>query len=108
MKKSAYEDLSEKLKAIAHPVRIRIILALAENEHAVFELCDILDISQSVISQHLSTLRVKGIVVGRRDGTSICYRISSTSMKTFLTRVLDGFDEYDNAKPYKRRNIARA
>lgn len=109
MNLSAYEEFSEKLKALAHPVRLRIALALAEEDHAVCELCEILSISQATISQHLSILRNKGVVAGKRKGTSITYRLYSQSIKLLLEMIRDSLEEFTKkSRSTRRRNIARA
>ncbi len=64
-------------KAIADPKRLLIITCLREGERSVSELCDLLDVSQSNASQHLAVLRERGIVAGRREGTTVHYRLTS-------------------------------
>lgn len=64
-------------KALSDPKRLQIITALRTGERSVGELCDLLDASQSNASQHLAVLRDRGIVTGRREGTTIHYRLTS-------------------------------
>lgn len=63
-------------KAIADPKRLLIITCLRHGERSVGELSDVLDVSQSNASQHLAVLRERGIVAGRRDGTTVYYRLT--------------------------------
>lgn len=64
------------LKALAHPVRLGIVRALAARPDIC--ACDFTDdfaVSQPTISAHLRVLRESGLVTTRRDGTTICYSL---------------------------------
>lgn len=69
------EEMAEFLKALAHPVRLKIISILIEGKQCVKNLSELLQTSQPNVSQHLSTLRNKGILGCRRDGSIVCYYI---------------------------------
>ncbi|MCS7171783.1 MAG: metalloregulator ArsR/SmtB family transcription factor [Aquificaceae bacterium] len=69
------EEWAEFLKALAHPIRLRIISVLIEGRQCVKNLSDLLNTSQPNVSQHLSILRNKGIVGCKRDGSIVCYYI---------------------------------
>jgi ArsR family transcriptional regulator len=72
-----YEKEAQILKALAHPVRLCIVKGLVEKGGCnVLTMCDILGISQSNVSQHLTKLKAAGIVKGIRKGNEICYGIS--------------------------------
>jgi DNA-binding transcriptional ArsR family regulator len=62
-------------KALAHPLRIRILEALVRGERSVQELQDALALGQPVVSQQLAVLRTSGIVVGRKEGVSVRYAV---------------------------------
>ena len=62
-------------KALAHPVRIRILELLAQGELNVQELQEALGLEQPVVSQHLSVLRTSNIVIGRKSGASVRYSV---------------------------------
>lgn len=109
MNLSAYEDYSEKLKAIGHPVRLRIAIALVEKEYAVSALCEELNIPQATLSQHLSILRNKNIVEGRRKGTSITYHLYSEAIRYLLEMIQESFTEFSKRrKVIPQKNIIRA
>ncbi len=74
-KEEALVDIAEFLKALGHPVRLKIIELLIEHKQCVKNLGDIIGIPQPNISQHLSILRSKGILGWRREGSIICYYI---------------------------------
>jgi len=67
---------SRSLKAMAHPLRLKILCLLgAAEETSVQDLVDMVGTSQSNISQHLSILRDKHILESRKDANKVYYRI---------------------------------
>jgi ArsR family transcriptional regulator len=66
---------AEFFKALAHPLRIRILDELRRGEVGVNDLCARLDVEQSTLSQQLAVLRNRSIVVGRKDGQSVFYSV---------------------------------
>lgn len=82
-------------KAIADPKRLLIITVLRDGELSVGEICDALDISQSNASQHLAVLRERGIVVGRREGTTVFYRLTSTKVVAAIDLLREFIRERD-------------
>src|SRR6266481_2616628 len=64
---------AEFFKALAHPLRIRILDELRRGEVGVNELCARMDVEQSTLSQQLAVLRSRSIVVGRKDGQNVLY-----------------------------------
>lgn len=62
-------------RALAHPVRIRILELLARGERSVQELQDALALEQPIVSQQLAVLRTNNIVSGRKDGVSVRYSL---------------------------------
>ncbi|WP_293780862.1 helix-turn-helix transcriptional regulator [uncultured Aeromicrobium sp.] len=72
-----YEIKANLFKALAHPVRIRVLELLTaepEGEVAVSELLAATDLEASHLSQHLSVLRRHRVVTSRRAGSSVLYR----------------------------------
>jgi ArsR family transcriptional regulator len=67
---------AELFKALAHPVRIKILEYLRSGELAVSELQALLDLESSTVSQQLALLRARSIVEGRKQGTSVFYRVT--------------------------------
>ena len=62
-------------KALAHPVRIRILEVLVRGERSVQELQEALGLEQPIVSQQLSVLRASSIVAGRKEGVSVRYAL---------------------------------
>ncbi len=61
------------LRTLAHPVRLRIVELLLEDEHTVGELAEACHVSQSVASTHLGVMRDRGILESERRGRRIYY-----------------------------------
>ena len=63
------------LKALAHPVRLKMVEGLLGHECNVTKMVKALKLPQSTVSQHLSILRNQGIVEIRKEGVKTCYRV---------------------------------
>ena len=83
---------SRGLKAMGHPLRLKIlcILAVAE-EVSVQDLVDQVGTSQSNISQHLSSLRDKRILTSRKDANKVYYRIGDPKILQLMGIMRDAF-----------------
>lgn len=79
------------LKAVASHNRLLLLCQLVEGERSVGELAQALELSQSVVSQHLSLLRREGVVSGRRDAQSIHYRISDQRTRQLMATLFELF-----------------
>jgi DNA-binding transcriptional ArsR family regulator len=62
-------------RALAHPVRIKILEILVRGERTVQELQEALEADQPIVSQQLAVLRNQGIVTGRKEGLSVRYAL---------------------------------
>ena len=62
-------------KALAHPVRIRILEILRRGELSVNELQAALGLDQATVSQQLAVLRAKHVVTARKEGTTVRYTV---------------------------------
>jgi len=74
--------------ALADPTRVRILIALSEEERCVCDLADLAGISQSGVSHQLRLLRDRGLVVFRRDGNRAVYRLADDHVTTLLDQGL--------------------
>lgn len=72
------------LKAMANPHRLFILCRLSESEATVSELEHLMDVSQPMISQHLTRMRLEGLVDSRRDGSFVYYRIVDPHAKALI------------------------
>jgi ArsR family transcriptional regulator, arsenate/arsenite/antimonite-responsive transcriptional repressor len=66
----------ELLKAVADPVRLRLLHLLGAGEVCVCHLHEALGLPQSTVSRHLAYLRNRGLVVGRKEGLWVYYRLA--------------------------------
>ena len=71
-------------RALAHPVRIRILELLVRGERSVQELQGALGLEQPVVSQQLAVLRSNNIVSGRKEGVSVRYGVRDPLVGTLL------------------------
>lgn len=71
-----FESCAILLKAMAHPVRLRIIYGVARKECNVKSMWQCLNLPQDVVSQHLAILRKKSILVTNKQGNSVYYSIN--------------------------------
>ena len=74
---SVFESAAELFKAMAAPMRLKIISALCNGEKNVSELRAEITTTQPNMSQHLNTLYQAGILGRRREGVSIYYFIAN-------------------------------
>jgi DNA-binding transcriptional ArsR family regulator len=71
---------AEFFKALAHPLRVRIIDAVRGGEIGVNELSVRLGVEQTTLSQQLSILRSRNIVIGRKNGSNVFYSVRDPAM----------------------------
>lgn len=72
------ERASRSLKAMSHPLRLKILCTLGDEEVSVQDIVDHVGTSQSNISQHLAILRDKGILAARKDANRVYYRVGDS------------------------------
>ena len=85
------KSASNFLKAISHEGRLMILCHLVSGEKSVTELEDLISARQAAVSQQLSRLRLEGLVVPRRDGKTIYYRLADDKPKRILEVIYDLF-----------------
>ncbi|WP_217125489.1 ArsR/SmtB family transcription factor [Hydrogenophilus thiooxidans] len=70
------ERAAQALKSIAHPLRLKILCVIGEDEACVQEIVDAVGTSQSNVSQHLAIMRDKGILATRKEANRVYYRVA--------------------------------
>lgn len=75
-KKEHIETAARALKAISHPLRLKILCVVGGQEVCVQDIVDAVGTSQSNISQHLAILRDKGVLQTRKDANRVFYRVA--------------------------------
>ena len=79
------EDMYVKVyKALAHPIRIKIVMKLLSGPLCVCVLNENVEFSQSNLSQHLKILKDAGILKAEKDGIRIIYSIKDEEVRNLL------------------------
>ncbi len=81
--------IADYFRALADPLRLKIVNALRQGEHNVGELTELCDCSQANVSKHLSLLAKAGLVTREARGTSAYYRIADPSIYQLCDLVCD-------------------
>lgn len=87
------ESLCQLFKAFADPSRLRIIKALAGMEMCVCDLAALLAITESAVSHQLRLLRTLQLVVNRREGTVLYYRLADHHVMALLDVAMEHLRE---------------
>lgn len=83
---------SRSLKAMAHPLRLKILCILGStSEVSVQDIVDQVGTSQSNISQHLAILREKGFLAARKDANKVYYRIGDPKILKLIGALREAF-----------------
>ena len=82
---------SRALKAMSHPLRLKILCTLGEGEVSVQDIVDNVGTSQSNISQHLAILRDKDILATRKDANRVYYKISDPRLLQLIGMMREVF-----------------
>ena len=88
------EDIQQAalaIKAIAHPLRLKILCVLGDQEFSVQDIVEQVGTSQSNISQHLAILREKGVLATRKDANWVYYRIDDPRTLKLIGMMRDVF-----------------
>jgi len=82
---SDYVEVAVELfSMLADPTRVRIILALRDEELSVNLLADIVGKPPAAVSQHLAKLRLARIVLTRQQGTRVFYRLANEHVRQIV------------------------
>ena len=85
---------AEFFKALAHPLRIRILDALRQGEVGVNDLSARLEVEQSTLSQQLAVLRKSNIVVGRKEAQNVFYSVRDPAIFLLLDEAKKVFNNH--------------
>ncbi len=90
-KQEHIELAARALKSIAHPLRLKILCVLGEQEACVQEIVDAVGTSQSNISQHLAILREKGVLLKRKEANRVYYRVGDARVLQLIGMMREVF-----------------
>lgn len=88
---------SRSLKAMSHPLRLKILCTLGDQEISVQDIVEHVGTSQSNISQHLAILRDKGILASRKDANRVYYRVSDSRTLRLIGMMREVFCSMDHS-----------
>ena len=81
-------------RALAHPIRIRILELLVKGDRSVQELQEALGVDQPVVSQQLAVLRANNIVSGKKEGVSVRYALRDQLIGDLLESARQIFNNH--------------
>lgn len=84
--------VAEVLKAVAHPLRLRIVAILCRGDENVTALAERVGASQAIVSQQLRILRSHGLVAASREGGFATYRLVEQNLRG-LVRCMESCDD---------------
>jgi ArsR family transcriptional regulator len=90
------ERASRSLKAMSHPLRLKILCTLGDREVSVQDIVENVGTSQSNISQHLAILRDKGILTSRKDANRVFYRVGDNRTLQLIGMMREVFCTRDD------------
>jgi ArsR family transcriptional regulator len=79
------------LKAMGHPLRLKILCVIGNEEVPVMDIVEQVGTTQSNVSQHIDILREKGIIVSRREGSKILCRIKDSELLSLMSAMQKTF-----------------
>jgi len=82
---------SRSLKAMSHPLRLKILCTLGDSEISVQDIVEHVGTSQSNISQHLAILRDKGILSARKDANRVYYKVGDQRTLALISMMREVF-----------------
>ncbi|MDW5416044.1 MULTISPECIES: helix-turn-helix transcriptional regulator [unclassified Iodobacter] len=88
------DQASRAMKAMSHPLRLKILCVLGDKEVSVQDIVEQVGTTQSNISQHLALMREKGVLRTRKDANRVFYRVGdlrTLEVIVMLRNVFCGF-----------------
>ena len=93
---------ADMMRALGHPVRLRLVEALERGECCVSDLQGALGLPQAVVSQHLAKMKAAGIVTCRREGVNMRYVVAQPRVLAMLKCLRGGSSVAPRSRPYAR------
>lgn len=88
------------LKAMSHPLRLKILCTLGNGPASVQEILERVGTTQSNVSQHLAILRMKGILTFDKQANRVYYRIDDPRTVHLIEMIRSVFCEHGRARSY--------
>jgi DNA-binding transcriptional ArsR family regulator len=90
-RKEHIEIAARALKAISHPLRLKILCVVGDEEVCVQDIVDAVGTSQSNISQHLAILREKNVLATRKEANRVFYRVADQRTLQLIVMMREVF-----------------
>ncbi len=84
-------EASDALKAMAHPLRLKILCLVGQHELMVQDIVEAVGTSQSNISQHLAVMRERGLLASRKEANKVFYRIDDPRILKMIAMMREVF-----------------
>ena len=85
------QQASDAMGAMAHPLRLKILCLVGNQELSVLEIVEAVGTTQSNISQHLAILRENGVLASRKDANKVYYRIADPRVLKMISLTREIF-----------------
>ena len=95
LRQETLDRVAHTLKAVAHPLRLRIIELLEDKEMCVSDLIEALGTKPAITSQQLVLMKDRGVLASRRDGSRVYYRVSNPNVVRVIQCIRDHCDQQD-------------
>jgi len=99
---------AQVFQALAHPTRIHVIEALAEGELSVGAILEKVKVEPTNLSQHLSVLRLKNLVIARKQGNQVLYSVRDPLLIELLDVMRRYFQRHSEEAIATYRQMERA
>ena len=90
---STADVIAERFRALAEPMRLRLLNALRRGERSVGELAEVTGAGQANTSKHLQLLLQQGFLERRKEGTTTWYRVADPAVFELCSLVCGGLEE---------------
>ncbi len=100
--KRTIQLLSETFKALSDPTRLKMLLALSQEELCGCDLVELLGVTKSAISHQLRILKNMRIVKYRREGKQIFYSLDDEHVKTLINQSLSHVEEENEGENHEK------
>ena len=83
------DEVSQLLKSLSHPVRLKVLCHVLDGEKTVNELTEFCGISQSAMSQFLSRMKDEGVLTSRKEATYSYYSLGDPKIMKLMKALKD-------------------
>lgn len=84
-----FDSASEVFRRLGDPMRVRLFWLLCHSEQCVVNIAALLDMSSPAVSHHLRVLSDSGLIVSRRCGKEVYYRVADSELTELLHKVVE-------------------